>query len=105
MMSARECFVFGCEMSERVFKMLPRESLALSCKTVEHRSRKSRDFLQTDEFMVTHPCLVVTAFSVVRDHSSGRCVVWKPDSSLYFYRETGNSRFTGSEIRGTAYHW
>ena len=31
--------------------------LFLSCKTVEHRSRKSRDLLQTDEFMVTHLCL------------------------------------------------
>ena len=52
-------------MSERVFMMLPRGSLVLSFKIVEHRSRKSGDLLQTDEFMVTHPCFVVTAFSVV----------------------------------------
>ena len=44
--------------------MLPPEPLALSCKTVEHRSRKSRDLLQTDEFMVAL-VFVVTAFSAV----------------------------------------
>ena len=64
MMSPRDCFVFGTEMSERVF-MMSRESFVLSCKTVEHRSRKSRDLLQTDEYMVTHLVFVVTAFSVV----------------------------------------
>ena len=46
--------------------MSPRESIVLSCKTVEHRSRKSRDLLKTDEFMVTDLFFfVVTAFSVV----------------------------------------
>ena len=28
--------------------------------------------------------------------------IWIPDILLYFYRETGNGRFAGSEIR---YHW
>ena len=31
--------------------------------------------------------------------------IWIPDILLYFYRETGNWRFTGSEIRGIPYHW
>ena len=57
MMLPRGSFVFSAGTSERVCMMLPRESLVLSCKTVEHRSRKSRDLLQTDEFMVTHLCL------------------------------------------------
>ena len=30
--------------------------------------------------------------------------IWIPDILLYFYRETGNWRFTGSEIRSTPYH-
>ena len=54
MMSPHGCFVLRAGMSERVFMTLPCESLVLSCKTVEHRSRKSRDLLQTDEFMVAH---------------------------------------------------
>ena len=29
--------------------------------------------------------------------------IWIPDNLLYFYRETGNWRFTGSEIRGIPY--
>ena len=45
-------------MSERVFVMLPRECFLLYRKTVEHRSRKFRDLLQTREFTsgvkVTH---------------------------------------------------
>ena len=56
-------------MSERVVMTLPRECFVLHCKTVEHRSGKSRDLLQTGEFTsggkVTHFCFVVTAFSVV----------------------------------------
>ena len=32
------------------FMMLPRECFVLCCKTVGHRSRKSRDLLQTGEF-------------------------------------------------------
>ena len=56
-------------MSERVFMTLPRECFVLYCKTVEHRSRKSRDLLQTGEFTsddkVTHLVFVTTAFSVV----------------------------------------
>ena len=127
--------------------MLPRESLVLSFKTVEHRSRKSRDLLQTDEFMVTHPLFVVTAFSVnacvllhahpplrtaqggiflfdaVSDkhfilarsvfvlHGHRLCrdlavvliasiAIWILDILLhFFYRETGNWRFIGSETR------
>ena len=55
-------------MSESVFMTL-RECFVLYCKTVEHRSRKSGDLLQTGEFTsgdkVTHFCFVVTAFSVV----------------------------------------
>ena len=47
-------------MSERVFMTLPRESFVVYCKTVEHRSRMSRDLLQTGEFTsgdkVTHFC-------------------------------------------------
>ena len=47
-------------MSERVFMMLPRECFVLYCKTLEHRSRKSRDPSQTGEFTsgdkVTHFC-------------------------------------------------
>ena len=31
--------------------------------------------------------------------------IWIPDILLYFYRETGNWRFTGSEIRGVPCHW
>ena len=31
--------------------------------------------------------------------------IWIPDSLMYVYRETGNWRFTGSEIRGFPYHW
>ena len=46
------------EMSERVFMTLPRECFVLCCKTVELRSRKSRDLLQTGKFTsgdkVTH---------------------------------------------------
>ena len=57
------------EMLESVFLMLPRECFVLYCKTVEHRSRKSRDLLQTGEFTsgdkVTLFVFVVTAFSVV----------------------------------------
>ena len=45
--------------------MSPRECFVLYCKTVEHRSRMSRDLLQTGEFTVTHFCFVVTAFSVI----------------------------------------
>ena len=31
--------------------------------------------------------------------------IWIPDILLYFRRETGNWRFTRSEIRGIPYHW
>ena len=58
--------VLGDEKRQSVFFMMsPRECFVLSCKTVEHRSRKSRDLLKTDEFMVTDLFFVVTAFSVV----------------------------------------
>ena len=50
--------VLGDEKRQSVFFLCYHVNpLFLSCKTVEHRSRKSRDLLQTDEFMVTHPCL------------------------------------------------
>ena len=82
-------------MSERVFMMLPHECFFLYCKTVEHRSGKSRDLLQTREFTVTHLCFCCESFqcsckrTVARlflrvasisahgsrkDHSLGRCV-------------------------------
>ena len=54
-----------CHHADALFLVLERQSVFLSCKTVEHRSRKSRDLLQTDEFMVTHLLFVVTALSVV----------------------------------------
>ena len=56
MMSPRGCFVVSAGTSERVFMVLPRESLVFSCKTVEHRSRKSRDLLQTGEITVSFQC-------------------------------------------------
>ena len=31
--------------------------------------------------------------------------IWIPDTFLFFYRETGNWRFTGSEMRNIPYHW
>ena len=53
-------------MSERVFMMLPRECFVLYCKTVQHRSRKSRNLLQTGEFTsgdnVTHFCFCRDSF-------------------------------------------
>ena len=70
-------------------------ALFLYCKTVEHRSRKSRDLLQTGEFTVTHLCFCcdnfqcscmrtvvrlflrvssISAHGSGRDHSLGRCV-------------------------------
>ena len=56
-------------MTDRVFMMLPRECFVLYCNTVEHRSGKSRDLLQTREFTsgdkVSHVCFMVTDFSVV----------------------------------------
>ena len=55
-------------MSERVFVTLPRECFVLYCKTVEHRSRKSGDLLQTGELTssdkVTHFCFCRDSFSV-----------------------------------------
>ena len=30
--------------------------------------------------------------------------IWVPDTLLYFDRENGNWRFTGSEIQGVPYH-
>ena len=49
-----------------LFMMLPRECFVLYCKTVEHRSRKSRDLLQTREFTsgdkVTHFCFCRDSF-------------------------------------------
>ena len=42
-----------------------------------------------------HIAVVLIAFFAI-------CI---PDILLYFYRETGNWRFTGSEIRGIPYHW
>ena len=56
--------------TEWVFMMLPRACFVLYRKTVEHRSGKSRDLLQTGEFTsgdkVTHfSSLIVIAFSVV----------------------------------------
>ena len=51
------CF-FCVGTSERVFFMLPRDSFIvfLSCKTVEHRRRKSRDLLQTGEVTISFQC-------------------------------------------------
>ena len=53
-------------MSERVFMMLPRECFVLYWKTVEYRSRKSRDLLRTGEFTsgdkVTHFCFCRDSF-------------------------------------------
>ena len=53
-------------MSERVFMMLPHECFVLYCKTVEHRSRKSRDLLHTGEFTpadkATHFCFCRDSF-------------------------------------------
>ena len=61
------------EMSERVFMTLPRECFVLYCKTVEHRSRKSRDLLQTGEF--TSDDSSISAHGSGRDPSScARCV-------------------------------
>ena len=31
--------------------------------------------------------------------------IWIPDISLFFHCETGNWKFTGSEIRDFPYHW
>ena len=145
MRNVGECF-FWCYHANALF---------CNCKTVEQRSWKSRDLLQTGEFTsgdkVTHFCFYLDSFQCScmrtvarlflrvssisahgegRDHSIGRCVwkhsilarsvfvlhghrlcrdvavvliasiaIWIPDVSLYFYRETGNWRFTGSEIR------
>ena len=79
--------------------MLPRECFVVYCKTVKHRSGKSRDLLQTDEFTsgdkVTHFCFYrdgfqksfirtvarlflrvssISAHGSGRDHYFGRCV-------------------------------
>ena len=58
------------EKCQSVFFMtLPRECFVLCCKTVERKSRKSGDLLQTREFTsgdkVTHFCFLVTALGVV----------------------------------------
>ena len=57
-------------MSERVFMMLPRECFVLCCKTVEHRSGKSGDLLQTGELSsgdkVTHFCVCRESFQCSR---------------------------------------
>ena len=54
------------EATGRVFMMLPRERFVLYWKTVEHRFRKSRDFLQTGEFTsgdkLTHFCVCCDSF-------------------------------------------
>ena len=52
-------------MSEHVFETLPCECFVLHCKTVEHRSRKSRDLLQTGEFTSGDK---VTRFCFCRDN-------------------------------------
>ena len=56
-------------MTDRFFMMLPRECFVLNCKTVERRSGKSRDLLQTREVTsgdkVSHVCFIVTDSSVV----------------------------------------
>ena len=44
---------FSVGTSERVLRCYHVNPLFLSCKTVEHRSRKSRDLLQTGEFTVS----------------------------------------------------
>ena len=53
-------------MTERVCMMLPSECFVLYCKTVEDRSRKSGDLLQTREFTsgekVTHLCFYRDSF-------------------------------------------
>ena len=139
-------------MSERFLRCYQANAF-FNCKTVEHKSRKSRDLLQTREFTVTLLCFfVVTAFSVAAcvllhfcsfvSHPSPRTdqrgivlldvvsekklsilarsvfvlhghrlcrdiavvliasiAIWIPDILLSFYRETGNWRFTRSEIR------
>ena len=153
MMLPGRCLVFSVGTSERVFMMLPRESLVfLSCKTVEHRSRKSRDLLQTGEFTVSFQCSCMrtvhvcsfVSHSSISAHGSGCALsffldavskkhsilarsvfllhghrlcrdiafvliasiaIWIPDIVLYVHRETGNWRFTESEIRGIPYHW
>ena len=46
--------------------------------------------------------MVIASIAVVLIASIAICI---PDILLYFYRETGNWRFTGSEIRGFPYHW
>ena len=59
--------VLGDEKCQSVFFMtLPRECFVLYCWTVEHRSRKSGDLLQTGEFTsgdkVTHFCFCSDSF-------------------------------------------
>ena len=53
-------------MSERVFMTSPRGCFVLYCRTVEHRSRKSKDLLQPGEVTsgdkVTHFCFCRVSF-------------------------------------------
>ena len=53
------------------FMTLPRECFVLYCKTIEHRSRKSRDLLQTREFTSGDK---VTHFLFCRDSFQCSCM-------------------------------
>ena len=62
-----QAVVLGDETCQSVFFMkLPRGCFVLHCKTVEHRSRKSRDLLQTGKFTsgdkITHFCFCRDSF-------------------------------------------